>query len=181
MVETDASDYALGCILSQFHGKRLHPVAFYSGKLSLAKQNYDIHDKELLAIVVTFLKWRHYLEGTEKPVTVYTDHRNLQYFLTTKVWTDRQIKWAQRLCGVNFEIVYHPGAKGGKPDALSRWPEYCPEEGATPREQQILQPKHFRKFQITIVWGSKVQQLQQGLPQMEREIGIWVQRLSEDP
>jgi len=122
VVETDASHYALGCIISQ-HSKRLHPVAFHSRQLSPAERNSDIHDKELLAIVVAFMEWRHYLEGTEKPVTVYTDHPNLQYFLTTKVWTDRQIRWAQKLCGFNFKIVYCPGTKGGKPDALSRWPE----------------------------------------------------------
>ena len=65
----------------------------------------------------------------------------------------RQIRWAQKLCGFNFKIVYGPGAKGDKPDALSRQPEYRPdsEEGATHREQQILQPKHFRKFQIAVV------------------------------
>jgi len=94
VVETDASDYALAGILSQFHCKRLHPVAFHSRKLSLAEQNYDIHDKELLAIVVAFMESRHYLEGREKPVTVYTDHQNLQYFLTKKVWRHRQIRWA---------------------------------------------------------------------------------------
>jgi len=77
VVETDASDYALGCILSQFHGKRLHLVAFHSCKLSPAEQNYNIHDKELSAIVVAFVEWKHYLEETEQPVTVYTDHQNL--------------------------------------------------------------------------------------------------------
>jgi len=134
VVETDASDYALGCILSQYHGKRLHPVAFHSCKLSPAERNYDIHDKALLAIVVTFMEWGHYLEGTEKPVTVYTDHQNLQYFLPTKVWTHRQIMWAQILCGFNFKIVYHPGTKGGKPDAFTRWLEFRPEAGAMHRE-----------------------------------------------
>ena len=63
---------------------------------------------------------------------------------------------------------------------MSSRPEYGPEEGATHREPQILQPKHFGKFQITIVWGSKAEQPQQGLPQMEKEMGIRVQRLSED-
>ena len=61
VVETDASDYALGCILSQFQEKRLHPVASHSRILNLAEQNYDIHDKELVAIPVTFLEWKHYL------------------------------------------------------------------------------------------------------------------------
>jgi len=91
VVETDASDYALGCILSQFLGTRLHPVAFHSRKLSPAERNYDIHHKEVLAILVAFREWKHYWKGTEKPITVYTDHQNLQYFLTTKAWTHRQI------------------------------------------------------------------------------------------
>jgi len=160
VVETDASDYALGCILSQVHCKRLHAVAFHSRKLSPADRNSDIHDKELLAIVVTFMEWRHYLEGTDKPVTVYNHHQKLQYFLTTKVWTHRQIRWVKRLCGFNCKMAYRPGTKGGKPDALSGLPEYRPEEGATHREQQILQPQQFGTFQIAVVWGSNAEQLQ---------------------
>ena len=74
---------------------------------------------------------------------VYTDHQNLQYFLTTKVWIPGQIRWAQWLANFNFKIVYEPGSRGGKPDALSRWPEHRPEEGATYRKQLILKPEHF--------------------------------------
>ena len=128
VVETDASDYTLGCILSLFQEKRLHPVAFHSRKLNSAEGNYDIHNKELLTILAAFLEWKHYLQGTDKPITVYTDHQNLQYFLTTKAWTVRQIRWSQKLCDFNFVIIYWPGVKGGKPDALSRRPEYRPEE-----------------------------------------------------
>jgi len=179
VVETDASDYALGYILSQFHGKRLHPVAFHSRKLSPDERNYDIHDKELLAILVAFMEWKHYLEGAEKPITVYTDHQNLQYFLTTKAWTHRQIRWAEKLCGFNFKIIYRPGIKGGKPHALSRRPEYRPEERATHLEQQILKPQHFGKFQIAVVWGTHSEQLQQELPQLEKEMCIRIQRLDE--
>jgi len=151
VVETDASDYALGCILSHFHGRRLHPVAFHSRKLSPAERNYDIYDKELLAILVAFMEWKHYLEGTEKPMTVYTDYQNLQYFLMTKARTHRQIWWVQKLGGFNFKIIYRPGTTLGKPDALSRRPEYRPEKGATYREKQILKPQHFGKFQIAVV------------------------------
>ena len=121
-------------------GKKIAPVVFHSRKLNSAERNYDIHDKELLAILVAFLEWKHYLQGTEKPITVYTDHQNLQYFLTTKAWMARQIRWSQKLYDFNFVIVYRPGVKGDKPDALSRRPEYRPEEGATHREQQILRP-----------------------------------------
>ena len=86
---------------------------------------------------------KHILLGADEPVTVYTDHQNLQYFFTTKVWNPRQIRWAQWVANFNFEIVYRPGSRGGEPDALSRRPEYRPEEGATHLQQSILKPEHF--------------------------------------
>jgi hypothetical protein len=64
IVETDASDFALGAILSQFGiDGLLHPVAFYSRKLTSAKINYQVYDKELLAIITAFEQWRPYLAG----------------------------------------------------------------------------------------------------------------------
>ena len=143
VIETDASDFGLGCVLSQFKEKRLHPVAFHSRKLNDAEQNYEIHDKELLAILEAYKEWKHYVVGSEQPITVYTDHQNLQNFLTTKVWNQRQVRWAQQLAYYNFIIKYRPGARGGKPDALSRRPEYRPEEGTKHSEQSILKPEHF--------------------------------------
>ena len=85
-LETDASDFASRAVLSRMgvNGK-LHPIAFYSRKFSTAKINYEIHDKELLAIVDSFQEWRHFLEGATHPVTVYTDHKNLQYFMLARV------------------------------------------------------------------------------------------------
>ena len=84
IVETDGSDCALGCVLSQYKDKRLHPVTFHSRKLSDAERNYEIHEKELLAILEAFKEWPHYLVGTKDPITVCTDHQNLQNFLTRK-------------------------------------------------------------------------------------------------
>jgi len=122
-------------------GKRLHPVAFHSRKLNDAELNYEIHDKELLAILEAFREWKHYLLGADEPVMVYTDHQNLQYFLTTKVWNPRRIRWAQWLANFNFKIGYRPGSRGGKPDALSRRPDYRLEEGAMHRAHTILKPE----------------------------------------
>ena len=82
------------------------------------------------------------MEGIE-PVTVYTDHQNLQYFLATKVWNPRQILWAQWLANFNFKIVCRPGSRSGKPEAVSRRLEYRPDGGAMHREQSILEPEHF--------------------------------------
>ena len=80
-VETDASGFGLGAILSQ-QDKAGHwrPVAFWSCKMNPAEQNYETHDQELLAIVAAFKQWRHYLEGAFKKFLVLTDHSNLQGF-----------------------------------------------------------------------------------------------------
>lgn len=129
IVETDASDFALGAVLSQIVDGKLHPVAFYSRKLNPAKLNYDVWDKEMLGIVAAFKEWRRYLEGPKYTVLLYTDHQNLQYFTTTKVLNRRQARWAEVLAEFNFKIIYRPGSKNGKADALSRRPEYRREGG----------------------------------------------------
>ena len=85
-MEIDALDYALAAILSMYNPDgELHPIAFHSRTFSGTELNYDVHDKELLAIYEAFRCWRHYLEGPASPVNVVTDHKNLEYFATTKL------------------------------------------------------------------------------------------------
>lgn len=90
-LETDASDFVTAAILSQM-GKDnvLRPVAFLSHKMSPAECNYEIYDKELLAIVKAFEEWRFELSGTEDPIHVLSDHQALQTFMTTKQLNRRQ-------------------------------------------------------------------------------------------
>ena len=91
MVETDASNYAIAAILSiTLPDGEIHPVAFHSRTLSSSELNYDTHDKELLAIFEAFEKWHHYFEGSGTPIDVVTDHKNLEYFATTKLLTHCQ-------------------------------------------------------------------------------------------
>ena len=126
VVETDASDYALAAILSiQDDTGEIHPVAFHSRCFTAAELNYDTHDKELLAIFAAFKAWRHYLEGSPTPVDVVTDHKNLEYFCTTKVLTRRQVRWSEYLSQFNLIIRFRPGRLGTKPDSLTRrWDVY---------------------------------------------------------
>ena len=92
-VETDASDYALGGQLSQAdENGKMHPVAFFSKKLNGPQLNYQIHDKELMAIIEAFREWKHYLSDTAYQVKVYTDHKNLATFTTKKELNKRQIR-----------------------------------------------------------------------------------------
>jgi hypothetical protein len=88
IVETDASDYVLAAILSIIDTDReVHPVAFLSRTFSTTELNYDVHNKELLAIFEAFKAWQHYLKGAGTPIDIITDHKNLVYFLTTKLLT----------------------------------------------------------------------------------------------
>jgi len=98
IVETNALDYALTAILSiMTKDNEIHPIAFHSQTFSAPELNYDVHDKELLAIFEAFKIWRHYLEGSASPIDVVTDHKNLKYFSTTKVLTCRQARWSKYL------------------------------------------------------------------------------------
>ncbi|KAH0607133.1 uncharacterized protein H6S33_003121 [Morchella sextelata] len=144
VVETDASDFAKGAVLSQYGDDgKLHPVAFYSKKFSPAEINYDIHDKEMGAIVASFREWEHMLKSCEQEITVFTDHKNLEYFNSTKVLTRRQARWSEDLAGYNFKVVYRPGEKNGKTDVLSRrWDHRLGEGGETlqPEPQIFFRP-----------------------------------------
>jgi len=85
-VETDASDYALAAILSIVNDdNEVHPVAFHSHTFTAADLNYNIHDKKLLTIFEAFNIWQYYLEGPAYPINAVTDHKNLEYFFTTKI------------------------------------------------------------------------------------------------
>jgi len=146
IIETNASDFAIGAVLSQRDNEnRLHPVAFQSRKFQPAEINYEIHDKELLAVVEAFKYWRWYCEGATQQIQVYLDHQNLKYFTTTKVPNRRQARWVQELAGIDFRINYRPRAKNGKLDALSRHSEYRPEKGGSENQPitTVLQKSHF--------------------------------------
>ncbi|HLO99762.1 MAG TPA: reverse transcriptase domain-containing protein [Fimbriimonas sp.] len=155
ILETDASDFVTSGILSQRFPERdklvLHPVAFFSKKMSPAECNYGIGDKELLAIVQAFEEWHIYLHGLESPVLVYTDHHNLETFRTKRMLNRRQARWAGELAQYNFKIVFIPGEKNGKADALTRRSGDRPEEGdgrARP-VQAVLSPEQFQEMSLS--------------------------------
>ena len=103
---------------SSQHGPdgKLHPIAFFSAKHTPAECNYEIYDKELLAIVKAFEEWRPELQGTEDPVEVITDHKNLQHFASTKLLNQRQVRWSEFLSVIHILNYLPPGKKmGGSP------------------------------------------------------------------
>jgi len=120
IVETDASNFAIGAVLSQEFDGQLHPVAFMSKSLTNCQRNYPIYDKELLAIKAALEEWRHYLEGARHQFLIYTDHKNLTFPRKPEMLSQRQIRWNMFLSRFDFKLIYRAGKKSGKPDILSR-------------------------------------------------------------
>ncbi|CCO35566.1 hypothetical protein RSOLAG1IB_11470 [Rhizoctonia solani AG-1 IB] len=120
-LETNASGVAMGAILSQrLDDRRLHPITYMSKSFNDAERNYDTHDKELLAIIKAFEEWQIFLEGTLQPITVFTNHHNLEYWQKSQSFNRRHACWQLYLANFNFEIHFWPKKQSGKPDALSR-------------------------------------------------------------
>jgi len=93
-IEADSLDFTIGAVLSQqsMTDGKWHPVAFYSKSLSSVERNYKIHNKEMLAIICTLEEWRHFLEGATYLVEIWTNHKNLEYFITAKKLNRRQAR-----------------------------------------------------------------------------------------
>jgi len=113
-----------------------HPVVFYSKSLSSMERNYEIHNKEMLAIIRVLEEWRHFLEGATHPVEIWTDHKNLKYFITAKKLNCRQARWSLHLARFDFLLYHRPRCTMGKPDALSRRADHG--NGASDNENIVL-------------------------------------------
>jgi len=147
-VDTDASDFAIGAVFSQSEDGVSRPVAYFSRKLTGAELNYPVHDKEFLAIFAAFKEWRHYLEGAQVEVHVYSDHRSLEYYTTSKALTRRQARWMEFMADFAFTIHYRPGKQQVVPDALSRRPDH---EGSGSHVQTIALTLDDSVFRIAAV------------------------------
>ena len=137
-IEADSSNFASRAILSQkLPGEeKWHLVAFYSKSLSPVEWNYEVYDKEMLAIIHILEEWRHFLERAWHPVEIWTDHKNLQYFMMAKKLNHRQARWSLCLARFDFKLIHCPGRSMGKPDALSRRLDHG--NGASDNEDVVL-------------------------------------------
>ncbi|GLB44521.1 putative retrotransposable element tf2 155 kda protein type 1-like [Lyophyllum shimeji] len=134
------------------------PIAQTSprARLNAVERNYEIHDKEMLAIIRALEEWRHFLEGARHKVEIYTDHKNLQYFLTAKKLNRRQARWSLYLANFDFVLHHRPGRSMGKPDALSRRPDHG-DGSADNADIVLLKPEFFavRALQGLIAAGEE--------------------------
>src|SRR6202167_6350786 len=123
-LEVDASAFATGAILSQKDSRgKSRAVGYHSKTFNDAERNYDIHDRELLAVVRGLDNWRHLLAGSAHPITILTDHKNLQYYRNPQRISRRVARYLPKLADYNFTLVHQPGTLN-KADALSRRPDF---------------------------------------------------------
>jgi RNase H-like domain found in reverse transcriptase len=127
------SGYGLGAILSQEGGSddtpdtpeafktrpRLHPIAYYSATFTPTEQNYDIYERELLAVIKALAYWRPYLGWTKTPFFILTDHANLQYWKASQNLNYCTVRWHANLQEYDYKIKYIPGKENSTADALS--------------------------------------------------------------
>jgi len=150
-VEADASDYATGGVLStKYEDGKWKPVAFISKSLNTTEQNYKIYNKEMLAVIRCLEAWRHYLEGAKLEFEIWTDHKNLQYFMTSQKLNCRQARWALYLSRFNFTLKHVPGKSMEKADRLSRRPNWQEGVEKDNEDQKLIKPEWIRGVETMV-------------------------------
>jgi len=156
-MEVDTSDYAMGGVLSMECEDGLwRPVAFLSKSLNETERNYEIHDKEMLAIIRGLEAWRHLLEGVQTKFEIWTDHKNLEYFMKAQKLNRRQARWALYLSQFDFILKHVVGTKMGKADGLSRRSDWKIGVDKDNSNQVFIKDNWIRNMYKVVVEGPKV-------------------------
>jgi len=160
-IEVDASDYAMEGVLSMECEDGLwRPVAFLSKLLNETERNYKIHDKEMLAIIRELEAWRHLLEGAQSKFEIWTDHKNLEYFMKAQKLNRRQTRWALYLSRFDFILKYVVGVKMGKADGLSQRADWKIGVDKDNDNQIFIKDNWIRSMYEVVVEGPEVDLLE---------------------
>jgi len=163
-IEADASKWASGAVLSQADSNGdWHPVAYLSKTFNQAEQNYQVYDRELLAIIHALQEWRHYIQGAPHKTLVLSDHCNLTYFRKPQKFNRLQARWAIKLAEYDIDLKHLPGNKMIPADALSHRSDHCPNEDNDNEDEVLLTPDLFIQF-IDTTLLSAVADMQRGDP-----------------
>ena len=151
-VEADASNFATGGVLSiKCEDSKWKLVAYISKLLNETERNYEIYNKEMLAVIRCLEAWRHFLEGTKGKFEVWTDHKNLKYFMSNQKLNYRQAQWALYLSRFDFVLKHIAGSKIGKVDGLSRRPDWEVRVERDNEEQVLVKKEWLETKRIRVV------------------------------
>jgi transposase InsO family protein len=122
VLRTDASDFAVGSVLMQEHAAQLHPVAYYSRKLSPSEAKYGAYAREMLAVIDSLRHFEHYVDGRQ--ITVESDQQALSWFWSQRQLDKQQARWMAKLQAYDLQLKYIQGKLNLVADALSRRPDH---------------------------------------------------------
>ena len=151
-IECDASKYASRVILTQLDSNGdHHPIAFLSKNFSEMECNYEMYDRELLAIIWALEEWQHYIQGSGHTTVIYSDHQNLTYFRSAQKCNLQQARRSFYLSKFDVKLIHQPGSKMIQSDTLSQWPDFILGRD-TNNENMTLLPEHLflNLFDITL-------------------------------
>jgi len=160
-MEVDASDYATGEVLSiECEDKLWRLVAFLSKSLNEIERNYEIHDKEMLAIIRGLEAWRHLLEGAQFKFEIWTDHKILEYFMKAQKLNRRQARWTLYLSRFDFTLKHVLETRMEKADGLSRRVDWKVGVDRDNENQILIKDNWVRSLQKVVVEGPEVELLE---------------------
>src|SRR6266478_2049973 len=141
VLQTDASKWATGAVLQQLGDDgELHPCGYISHTLTAPERNYQIYDRELLAVIRAIETWRYLLMGSPHPVIIHCDHKNLGFYKQMNKVTPCQAQWLSMLQDYDLLWEYVPGPKLIQADALSRRPDHVDDDEDNDEEYYVLIP-----------------------------------------
>ena len=135
-------------------------MAFLSKSLNEMERNYEIHDKEMLAIIRGLEAWRHLLEGVQSKFEIWTDHKNLEYFMKAQKLNRRQARWALYLSRFDFTLKHVAGTKMEKADGLSRRSDWKIEVDKDNSNQVFIKDNWICSMYEVVVEGPEVNLLE---------------------
>jgi hypothetical protein len=118
-IETDASGFACRGVLYQKQDNHWCTIAFYSTSMTKTERNYRVEDRELLAIILALMDWRHYLMGARETFEIWSDHSNLQYFRQPQKVNRQHAGWITVWSEYDYTLHHLPGVKNSRADSLS--------------------------------------------------------------
>src|SRR5215475_573075 len=146
-IEVDTSGEATGgTVMQQLEDGQWHPIAYRSVSMQPAERNYQIYNREMLAIIEALKDWRYFLEGLRGEFEIISDHSNLEYWRTAQDLTRQQAQWSLYLSRFNFQLVHRAGKSNTQADALSRMASHRVQDHEDNQQQVVLSPELFRKI-----------------------------------
>ena len=149
-LETDMSEFAIrGVISVKCDDGEFRPIAYMSHSMTPPKQNYPIHNKEMLAIIKATEAWRHYLKATPYAFEIHMDHNNLLYFTKSQNLSKQQARWQQWMTRFSYQLIYKKGSQMHVADPLSRRLDHYVSSGNDNKDQVLLNPVTIKSIDIT--------------------------------